>query len=47
LKTIILAVVSGIILFRFRVNSAWLILAGALLGGSLPHKGLDDASPQA
>ncbi len=32
LKTIILAVISAIILFRFRLNSAWLVLAGAVIG---------------
>jgi len=30
--TIVLAVASGAILFRFRVNSAWLILGGAIIG---------------
>jgi len=32
LTTIILAVISAIILFRFRLNSAWLILGGAVIG---------------
>ena len=32
LKTIILAVISAVILFRFRLNSAWLILGGAVIG---------------
>ncbi len=32
LKTILLAVVSAVILLRFRVNSAWLILGGAIIG---------------
>lgn len=32
LKTIILALVSAVILFRFRVNSAWLVLGGAIAG---------------
>jgi chromate transporter len=32
LTTIIIALASAFILFRFRVNSAWLILAGAILG---------------
>ena len=32
LTTIILALVSAIILFRFRVNSAWLIAGAAILG---------------
>ena len=31
-KTIILAVVSAVILFRFRLNSAWLVLGGAITG---------------
>ena len=30
--TIVLALASGVALFRFRLNSAWLILGGALLG---------------
>ena len=32
LKTIILAVISAVILFRFHLNSAWLVLGGALMG---------------
>ena len=32
LETILLAVVSAVILLRFRVNSAWLILGGAIIG---------------
>ena len=32
LKTIFLAVISAVILFYFRVNSAWLVLAGAVIG---------------
>jgi chromate transporter len=32
LKTIILAVVSAVILFSFHVNSAWLVLGGAIAG---------------
>jgi chromate transporter len=32
LKTIILAVISAIILFRFGLNSAWLVLGGAVIG---------------
>ncbi len=31
-KTIIIALVSAIILFYFRINSAWLIVGGAILG---------------
>ncbi len=32
LKTIILALVSALLLLRFRVNSAWLVLGGAIVG---------------
>ena len=32
LTTIALALVSAVILFRWRVNSAWLILGGAIVG---------------
>jgi chromate transporter len=32
MTTIVLAVISGVILFRFRVNSAWLVLGGAIVG---------------
>jgi chromate transporter len=32
IKTLLLALVSAVILFSFRVNSAWLILGGAILG---------------
>jgi chromate transporter len=32
LKTIILALVSTVILFRFHVNSAWLVLGGGIAG---------------
>jgi chromate transporter len=32
LTTIVLAVISAVMLFRFRVNSAWLVLAGAIIG---------------
>jgi chromate transporter len=35
LKTIILALVSAVILFRFRINSAWLVLGGAIAGSLL------------
>ena len=31
-KTIIIAVVSAVLLFLFRINSAWLIVGGAILG---------------
>ena len=30
--TLLLALVSGLLLLRFRVNSAWLVLGGALAG---------------
>jgi chromate transporter len=30
--TILLALVSALLLFRFRVNSAWLVMGGALIG---------------
>ena len=32
LKTLLLAIISAVILFRFRLNSAWLVLGGAILG---------------
>ena len=32
LTTIVLALISALLLFRWRVNSAWLILAGAIVG---------------
>ena len=32
LKTILIALLSALLLFRFRINSAWLILGGALIG---------------
>ena len=38
LKTILIAVVSGILLFRFRLNSAWLILGGAIAGWVLSRQ---------
>jgi chromate transporter len=30
--TIALAIASAVLLFRFRINSAWLVLGGAILG---------------
>lgn len=30
--TVLLALISGFLLFRFRINSAWLVLGGALVG---------------
>jgi len=38
-KTIALAVISAIILFRVRINSAWLVLAGAVAGWFLYRNG--------
>jgi chromate transporter len=32
LTTIILPIISAIILFRFRLNSAWLVFGGAVIG---------------
>lgn len=32
IKTLLIAAISGFILFRFRVNSAWLVLGGAIVG---------------
>jgi len=32
IPTFVLALITAIILFRVRVNSAWLILAGAIVG---------------
>jgi len=32
ITTILLALTSAVVLFRFRVNSAWLVLGGALAG---------------
>src|SRR5207247_1748200 len=32
LRTVTLAVVSGVLLLRYRINSAWLVLAGAAVG---------------
>jgi chromate transporter len=39
LVTIALAAISGLILFRFRVNSAWLVLGGAVVGWLLYRHG--------
>ena len=30
--TVLLAVVAGVLLMRFKVNSAWLVLGGGLVG---------------
>jgi len=32
IKTLLIGLISGFILFRFRINSSWLVLAGALAG---------------
>lgn len=32
ITTVLLALVSGFLLFRFRINSAWLVLGGAIVG---------------
>ena len=32
LTTLLIGLISGFILFRFRPNSAWLVLAGAIIG---------------
>jgi len=32
LPTVSLAVVSGVLLLRYRINSAWLVLVGAVVG---------------
>ncbi|HEX7296843.1 MAG TPA: chromate efflux transporter [Pyrinomonadaceae bacterium] len=39
IKTMALAVISAIILFRFRVNSAWLVFGGAIAGWLLYRTG--------
>ncbi|MGE0684391.1 MAG: hypothetical protein AB7P69_26235 [Candidatus Binatia bacterium] len=35
--TAALALVSAVLLLRFRLNSAWLVLGGGLIGLSLRH----------
>jgi chromate transporter len=37
IPTILLAAVAGILLFRFQINSAWLVLAGGLVGLALGY----------
>jgi len=32
IKTVLIGVISGFILFRFRINSAWAVLGGAIVG---------------
>ncbi len=39
IPTILLAVVAGFLLFRFKINSAWLVLAGGLVGLTLDYFG--------
>lgn len=37
LPTILLAVVAAVLLFRFKINSAWLVLAGGIIGLGLAY----------
>jgi chromate transporter len=37
LPTVAMALVSLVLLLRYRVNSAWLVAGGALLGALLPR----------
>ena len=37
IPTCAIAILSGLLLFRFRLNSAWLVLGGAAIGLVLPH----------
>ena len=39
LPTIVLAVVAALLLFRFKINSAWLVLGGAVIGLGLNYYG--------
>ena len=37
-KTVVIALVSAFLLFRFRINSVWLILGGAIAGWVLSRQ---------
>lgn len=37
LPTVLLAIVAAVLLFRFKINSAWLVLAGGLIGLGLTY----------
>jgi chromate transporter len=39
IKTLLIGLVSGFLLFRFRVNSAWLVLGGAIAGWIISRSG--------
>jgi chromate transporter len=39
IETLLIGVISGFILFRFHVNSAWLVLAGAIVGWIVSRSG--------
>jgi len=39
IKTLLIGLISGFLLFRFRVNSAWLVPGGALAGWIISRSG--------
>jgi len=39
IKTLLIGLISGFLLFRFRVNSAWLVLGGAIAGWIISRSG--------